>query len=277
MDITPRGFERASDKLTAEQLDRPIDDVVVPPKAEEVAPSESVPEKPIETTPEPVPEPVQPEPVVETEEDKVPKSRFLTMHQRAVEAEKALRAFEAERASQPQVVTPVADDEDLHKFYTETFGQTELAEKLYKNELSRLTSIEEKAAERAYQRLSQKEQVENELIDQRVASFDSAFEELAIAEGKQDFTDDEQVALLDIVEEYSPQDKDGKLIGEFLLPLDKAYEIYKLRHETSAQPKREERNKVASIVGAKTEGTPSASNDADWQPGFQGRWRDRIK
>jgi len=270
MEITTRGFEKAADKLTAEQLDRPVDEVVAPPKeAEVVAPTESVPETPIQTEPE--------TPVVEeSEEEKVPKSRFLTMHQRAVEAEKALRAFEAERAERPEPV-PVSDDADLKRFYVETFGDTELSEKLYQNELARLNSIEEKAAERAYERLSQREQVEAELIDERVASFDSAFEELAIAEGKTDFSDEEQVAMLDIVESYSPKDRDGKLIGDYLLPLDKAYEIYKLNNEPVVQAKKQERNAVAALQGARSEGSPSNTADADWQPGQNRRWWNKTK
>src|SRR5665213_17110 len=91
--ITGRGFEKASSKLTSEQLDRPIDEVVAP--SEEVAPSESVPETPVETVSEP--EVSTPEP----EEEKVPKSRFLTMAKRAIETEKAARAYVAERESRP--------------------------------------------------------------------------------------------------------------------------------------------------------------------------------
>ena len=260
--ITPQGFEKASDKLTAEQLDKPVDEVVAEPAAE------SVPEEAIKTEPEA--EQATPDKPVE-EEEKVPKSRFLTMHQRAVEAEKALRAFEAERASQPVQREPIADDESLKKFYVDTFGEGELTENLYQNELARLSSIEEKAAERAYERLSQREAQDAELIDQRVQSFDRAFEELSVVEGK-DFTDDEQVAMLDIVEEYSPKDAQGKLIGEFLLPLDKAYEIYQLQSQPKVEAKKTERNAVAALSGARSEGTPSGTSDADWQPGQDRRW-----
>lgn len=264
MDITPKGFERASDKLTQEQLDKPVDEVVAEPSAESVPEEAIVPEVTVEEAKAPEPEP---------EEEKVPKSRFLTMHQRAVEAEKALRAFEAERANHVEEA-PQATDEDLKKFYVETFGDGELAQKLYQNELARLTSIEEKAADRAYERLTNKEKENEALIEERVKSFDSAFEELSVVEGKE-FTDDEQVALLDIVEEYSPKDKDGNLLGDFLLPLDKAHEIYKLKHETSTSVKKAERNAVAALQGTKSDGTPVTGNDADWQPGW-GQWRNKL-
>ena len=260
------------DKLTPEHLDSPLDEVVAPkeePKAEVVAPTESVPEKPIEATPAVADK--QPE-----EEEKVPKSRFLTMHQRAVEAEKALRQFEAERANQPVHQEPIPDDEELRKHYVDLFGENEITEKIYRAELARMNSIEEKAAERAYERLSQREQVEQETINQRVESFDHAFEELAIAEGKTDFTDEEQVAILDIVEKYSPKDNNGKLIGDYLMPLDNAYEIYKLNSEPAIQAKKVERNAVAALQGARSEGTPSNSSDAEWRPGQDRRWWNKV-
>ena len=260
--ITPIGYEKASSKLTNEQLDKPLDEVVAE------APAESVPETPIKVESSKVSK-------TEPDEEKVPKSRFLTMHQRAVEAEKALRQFEAERESRPEPVYEVDDDEELKKFYTTTFGETELADKLYQNEIKRLQTIEERASERAYERMSAREQEDLQLIDRRVESMDSAFEELGIVEGK-DFTDDEQVAMLDIVEKYSPKDKNGKIPEEYLLPLDQAYEIYQLQQE-QAKPNRSARNAVAALSGSRSEGAPGTTSDADWNPRDQRRWWDKTK
>lgn len=266
--ITPQGFEKASDKLSAEHLDRPVDEVVEDSPSSESVPemvvNESIPEAEAVNEPDPV------------DEEKVPKSRFLTMHQRAIEAEKALRQFEAERANAPEPVLSLTDDADLRNFYIETFGETEAAEKLYQNELARLNSIEEKAAERAFQRFSKMGEEQEKVINERVKSFDRAFEELGVVEGKE-FTDNEQVAMLNIVEEYSPKDAQGQLIGEFLLPLDRAYEIYKLKSTPIVEAKRTERNKVASLQGGGSEGSPSNSTDADWQPGQDRRWWNKVK
>ena len=143
-------------------------------------------------------------------------------------------------------------------------------------ELARLSSIEERAAERAFERFSRMGKEQEEVINQRVASFDSAFEELSVLEGKE-FSDDEQVALLDIVEEYSPKNAQGQLIGEYLLPLDKAYEIFKVKHEPVIAAKKTERNAVAALSGARSEGTPSVSSDADWNPGQDRRWWNKVK
>jgi len=260
------GFEKAVAKLTNEQLDRPIDEVVSP-KAEVEEPTESVPESPVETE-------VEEAPAEPTEEDKVPKSRFLTMHQRAIEAEKALRQFEAERENAPEPARAVADDADLKKFYVETFGDTPLSDKLYQAELARLSAIEERATNRAYERLTEREQIEAQTIDRRVESMDSAFEELSIVTGKE-LTDDEQVAILDIVEKYSPKDKNGKIPEEYLMSLDDAYEIYQIQAETS-KPSRKERNAVAALSGTRSQGTPEPTSDSDWRPGQRGRWEKKL-
>lgn len=267
MEISSQGFEKAADKLTAEQLDRPVDEVV-----------EEIPAVVIETPVEQAPEAVVETPVVETpaeEETKVPRSRFLTMHQRAIEAEKALRQFEAEHTTQSVQAPALSDDEDLRRLYVESFGEGELTERLYKNELARLTLIEEKAADRAFKRFSEMGQQEEQVINDRVASFDRAFEELGVEEDHE-FTDDEQVALLDIVEAYSPKDAEGKLLGDYLMPLDKAYEIYQLQQAPVSQAKKNERNQVASLTGAHSQGTPASGSDAEWQPGQGRRWWNKV-
>jgi len=291
MEITPQGFEREMDKLTPEQLDAPVDAVEAEPTAESV-PEEAAEQKPEEhkeseeeseeepeevtETPDEEAEATEEESEEEPEEERVPKSRFLTMHQRAVEAERALRQFEAESANRSEEPKkPLPDDADLKKYYVEMFGEGELTDKLYEAELARLASIEEKAAERAFERLSQREQQEQELIEKRVDSFDFAFEELSAMEGKE-FSDDEQVALLDIVEKYSPKDESGKLIGEYLMPLDQAYEIYQVQNAPKVQAKRAERNKVAALSGARSEGKVTADSDEDWDPRAQRRWWDKV-
>ena len=73
------------------------------------------------------------------------------------------------------------------------------------------------------------------------------------------------------------KDKDGKLIGDFLMPLDKAYEIHKLRAEPIVQAKKTERNAVAALSGTPSEGGATMSNDADWQPGQDRRWWNKVK
>lgn len=272
IEITPKGFQREADKLTAEQLDAPIDEVVGEPTPESVPEAATEPEPKEEPTPAEEQAQENPEP----EEEKVPKSRFRTVHQRAVEAEKRLRQLEAELEEREEPEEPIADDETIRKHYVDIFGENELTDKLYKAELSRLRSLEERAAERAFERLSQREEQEQQVIEQRVESFDQAFEELSALEGK-DFTDDEQVGILDIVDEFSPKDERGRIYADYLMPLDKAYEIYQMRTAPKAQAKKQERNAVAALTNARSEGTPTGSSDADWQPNQDRRWWNKVQ
>jgi len=266
VNISPRGFKKAANELTEEHLNTPIDDVA---KAPELA-VESSPKPEVEPTVESTPTEITEE--VEVEEAKVPKSRFLTMHTRAIEAERRIREIEAERSQ--QVETPESEPEiaELPDYWVEMFGDSDASLKAFQAEQKRLSTIEDRAAERAFQRWEGREKEEAARAEEIVQSFDQAFEELGIVTDKE-FTDDEQVAILDIVEEYSPKDADGKMLREYLLPLDKAYEIYSVRNEAKTSAKREARSQVASLTGARSEGSPSNGTGQAWQPG---QWRNKV-
>lgn len=265
--ISPRGFKKAASDLTPEQLNKPIDDVATPVVVEPA--TESSPALEVETA---APTPTVTTEEVEVEEAKVPKSRFLTMHSRAVEAEKALLALQAERSQQTVEAQTEPETHELPDYWIEMFGDSEASQRAFVAEQQRLSTIEDKAAERAYQRLENREKDEEARTQEIIESFDSAFEELGIVTDKE-FTDDEQVAILDIVEQYSPKDKEGKLLRDFLLPLDKAYEIYSVRTDAKTAEKKAARSQVASLTGARSEGSPTGSNTQSWQPG---QWRTKV-
>lgn len=249
--------------MTSEELDKPIDAVVQKTPEPAVAPA-------VEPEAEIVPEAAE-APVEVVEEAKVPKSRFLTMHSRAIEAEKLLAQERAERSQVPEA--PHAPEPlQLPDYWIEMFGDSDASMKAFEAEQARLAAIEEKAAERAFERLNSREKEEEARTKEIVDSFDQAFEELGIVQDHE-FTDDEQVAILDIVEEFSPKDKDGKLQRDFLLPLDKAYDIYSVRNEAKGSGKRAARDQVAALTGARAEGSTSASPNTAWQPG---QWRNKI-
>lgn len=270
INITPKGFKLASSEFTAEQLDKPIGTYAPAGATEQAVESDPNPE--IKQEESAASSPAENTVVEEVEEAKVPKSRFLTMHSRAIDAEKRLREMEAERTYQPAEPSQEHQKTELPDHWVEMFGDSDASKKAYTAEQERLSAIEEKAAERAYQRLEGREKEEEARTAEIVESFDQAFEELEILSDKQ-FTDDEQVAILDIVEQYSPKDKDGKLLRDFLLPLDKAYEIYSVRTDAKTAEKKAARSQVASLTGARSEGSPTGSSTQAWQPG---QWRNKI-
>lgn len=263
VNISPQGFEKVRNGMTSEDLDKPVDVVV-----------EETPELPVAPTAEVVPEVADsaPAPVVEEEEAKVPKSRFLTMHSRAIEAEKLLAQERAERASQPTEAVQPVETAELPAYWVEMFGDSDASVQAFQAEQARLSAIEDKAAERAFEKLSNREKEEENRTKEIVDSFNQGFEELGIIQDHE-FTDDEQVAILDIVEQYSPKDKNGNLVREFLLPLDKAYEIYSVRNDAKTTVSRQARNAVATLTGARAEGSSDGSAAVAWQPG---QWRNKV-
>lgn len=262
INITPQGFQKVTSGMSSEELDKPVDAVVETTPEPAVAPA-------AEPKAEIVPEAASTE---EVEEAKVPKSRFLTMHSRAIEAEKLLAQERAERAQQTAEPAHAAVPTELPNYWIEMFGDSEASVQAFEAEQARLAAIEEKAADRAFERLTSREKEEEARTQEIVQSFDKAFEELGIGQDHE-FTDEEQVAILDVVEELSPKDKDGKLLREFLLPLDKAYEIYSVRNEAKSSGKRAARDSVAGLTGARSEGSASTPSAAPWQPG---QWRNKV-
>lgn len=262
VNISPQGFQKARDAIASTDLDKPIDQVVV----------ETTPEPAEAPTAQPEIENAEPETPIVEEEARVPKSRFLTMHSRAVEAEKLLAQERAERAQQTYEAPQTAVATELPDYWVEMFGDSDASMKAFEAEQARLSTIEEKAAERAFERLSNREKEEAARTQEIVSSFDQAFEELGIVQDHE-FTDDEQVAILDIVEQYSPKDKDGNLVRDFLLPLDKAYDIYSVRSEAKTSATRQARGAVAALTGARSEGSSGGSAQGQWQPG---QWRNKV-
>jgi hypothetical protein len=70
----------------------------------------------------------------------------------------------------------------------------------------------------------EKQEKENvEIIDERLRYLGT------LVVGK-DLTEEEQMAILDIVDEYTPKDKDGNYLCS-LLPFDYAWEIYQIKNK----------------------------------------------
>jgi len=273
MDITPKGYERKMDTLSADQLDKPIDQYVE--KTEESV--EETPAPVVEATAENIEESVE-SPTEEVEEERVPKSRFLTMHQRAKQAEEEKEALEARIAALEQAKPVPTQQEaavELPDYWVELYGDSEASAKAYDAELKRISTIEEKAAERAYERLRSQSE-EKERIEKELASrFDNEFKDLSDVEGRT-LTEDEQTQILEIVEEYSPKDAQGKIIREYITPIAKAYEVWTLRKDAASAVRKQARSKVTSLTSAKTEGQPSGDNSSEFIPGRRGQWESKL-
>ncbi|MDR3642873.1 MAG: hypothetical protein P4L74_04575 [Candidatus Doudnabacteria bacterium] len=69
---------------------------------------------------------------------------------------------------------------------------------------------------------------EDQRIEGNIGIIDEQFLELEEIVGRE-LTEEEQSAILDIVDEYTPKDKDGNYLCS-LLPFDYAWEIYEVKN-----------------------------------------------
>ncbi len=240
-----------------------------------------------ETVVEPVVEeqkPKEQEPVASEEETKVPYSRFKKYHDAAKEAEKeaaywreqAEQRREYNRPSEPQVDL----QDEAYKLWIENYGDNEASHKAWKNQLKITQTLEERAIARAEERA--KETYRNERYEEaarteeNVDVLDDRLEDLSAVVGR-DLSEKEQLALLEIVDDYTPKDREGNYLGE-IMPFEKAWRIYELEQQASKAPKVQARNQVASLSGSQSQGDPSnvAEANKNFNPLDWNAWRKRI-
>lgn len=266
MEITPKGFEQKRDSISQAELDAPVDAYVPKEEVEETVTEEIVEEPVVEEDPEPE--------VIE--EEKVPKSRLLTVLEKKRVAEESVSALEARLAVLEQGHKATEESEiDLPSEWIGMYGDSDESKNFYKNYLNQLSTIEEKAAERAIERMQSKAK-ESEQIETEIAtSLNTQFEELAEIEGKE-IPEEDQVAILEIVEEYSPKDADGKIVKEYMTSVSKAHGIWKLKKEAALVSRRKARSQAVVLTSTKTEGETSANNSAEFVPGKRGQWETKL-
>lgn len=210
------------------------------------------------------------ESVVE-EKNRVPYSRFEKVYQSAQEAREEAERYrqEAESLRQSQTQT----QEELPDYWVELFGDSPAAQKAYKAEQKRMAEIEMRAEQRALETIEQRQYQEQSKIATNLDTIDNRLDALADALGR-DLSENEQIAILDIIDDYTPKDSSGKYAGE-LLPFDKAYEIYEMKQSQASAQTRRSRDNVASISGSKSQG--ETQPERNFSSGNWGSWRNRLK
>lgn len=229
-------------------------------------------------------------PATSEEESKVPYSRFKKFHERAIAAEQAAAVAEENyqrvlRERGEQSSSSHSDDSGADQppgWWIENYGDTEATRKAWKNQYKHeqelIERAETRAEERAIARLQENQQYETQRVSENIETIDDNLEDLSALVGR-DLTEAEQSGVLDIVDEFTPKDRDGNYLGS-ILPFDKAWEVYEMRGKTQGAGRREERNRVASLSGDSGSGEPTsaqAEQDKNFVPGKWGSWRDKLK
>lgn len=207
------------------------------------------------------------------DDSKVPYRRFKKFHDRALEAEQEAeywknKALESRTAQEPnyqnyyqppapnQNVEPVFQGADWQRFQALFAGADENAVKdAYRLEVQRTAAIEERAVQRASDAFEQRSQNQRQEVRANREFLDTWTDDVSDLVGR-DLSDDEQVALLDIMDEFSPKNRDG--IIEAPLDPSQALRIFQMQNSGHSQ-RREARNAVASMSSVSSGGDTSVA------------------
>lgn len=227
-------------------------------------------------------------------ESAVPYRRFKKFHDLAKEAQEDAeywqrRALQLEQTPAPQqqngyqiplssTVEPVFSGPDWERFHALFAGADEEAVKsAYRMETQRMASVEQRAMERAISAFEERTNQQQEQMRSNVSQIDEGLEEAADILGRA-LTPDEEMALLDIQDEFSPKDRAGNILA--LMPVEKAVEIYQTRQTRTQSPRREARNAIAAMSSASAGGdTSGAQQPAERNSNFMPNlgWRANYK
>ena len=217
------------------------------------------------------PETHESETVVEEEPSRIPYSRFETMHERATRAEAELDFLRSQReVSAPE---PVQFNGDLPEKWTKLYGDNEASREAYglykagiKEEFT--TMRDELINEVRQQEYSREQEAEQTADDWATTMSDFA------AKNSRKFSDAEESAILDVMDELTPKDDRGMYVVTPISYLAQAVELHDLRNQKATFAKRDARKRTVAITGARSEGEPGDSqSDGHFRPGQWDSWR----
>lgn len=217
---------------------------------------EVVAEEKEETKPESeTPSPVGSE---EEEEQKVPYSRFKKKLDEATEYSTKVKYLEEQLEEMKKSSTSkTAESSEIPAEWVELYGDSETSRKAWNLQKQLDDKRQQNIVENAIKTLQEREQQAQESLVQNEEILETSLAELATKTGIKLTTAMEE-SILEIVDEFSPVDKNNKYIS--LFPFEKAYEIYKLRNQAKGKVTQDARKKVADITGNSTQGESSETS-----------------
>lgn len=244
--------------------------------SEKVPTEESLPKREEKRTADPIP-------AEDDGEQKVPYSRFKKNLDARMEAERMaedaedryqrlLNDREQERTRNVSQETSDSNEVKLPKVWVRLYGDSEASRDAYAYELQRQADVEQRIIET----VRNERESEIRIVNENENVIDSRIEDLSAQLGR-DLSEKEEVALLDIVDEYTPKDREGNYAGD-TIPFGKAWEIYEMKQAQQGSSSRRARSTAASLTSSRTEGEPGGSqkNDKDFDPRDWNAYKRRI-
>lgn len=211
--------------------------------------------------------------VNESEEQKVPYSRFKKKVDELNDFSERVNFLEQEleRMSTARTESTDTSDVDMPKEWQELYGDNEASKKAWAIQQRREEELMTRAELRAIERIKQQQVEEIQQVEDNETTIDENLSDLQEKVGRK-FTSKQEEEILGIVDEFSPVGDDGKYVS--LFPFEKAYEIYSLRNSQKGASTREARKNVAELAGNASDGEID-STDSNFKRGWDS-WREGI-
>ena len=210
-------------------------------------------------------------PETSAEENKVSYSRFSNINQRRKEAER--RAWELEREieelKQRREVRKDESDDIPAEWFELTGGDTPQSRKAYQILRNTLNPSEDKIRQLAEEAYYQAEVTESRRVSENERTIDDQLEDVSISLGR-DLSDDEEVALLEIMDEYSAKDEENNIYS--LFPAEKAWEIYEMQSGSRVSSRKMARDRAASMISSPSQGEPALQGRSKANKDFDPSW-----
>lgn len=207
-------------------------------------------------------------------DQKVPYSRFSKVYERATnaerEAEEARQRYqdllEQRQERRQDTIQEVDTSDPLWKAVEKLWGNTPEAKNVYLAELEKQQIMEERAERKAIESVRYQQETESRAVAQNEETIDGRLEGVASMLGR-DLTEPEELAILEIVDEYTPKGEDGNYLGD-TLPFDKAWEIYELKQGAASASGKKARSVATQATSSQSEGEPSGDSEKNkrWNP-----------
>ena len=201
------------------------------------------------------------------DEARIPYSRFESVHERAVRAEAELQLLKQQQAEANQ---SYEDTDDLPSSWVDLYGDSEESRLAYRKAQELDKQRADKILEQVKNNLESEKKQANSRVEQLNQRFDQAEQKL----GK-NFSEEELLGIMGIMEEFTPQDEQGNFLSELIDPV-KAYEIYEMRNKNTGNGRSQARKQVLKTInGGNSSGTSDTPDYLSETP-IRGEWRSKY-
>ena len=197
---------------------------------------------------------------LDEEEGKVRYSRFKSVNDRRIEAERLADQYRQEAEQlRSQRVEPKTETTDVPAWYLENYGDNANTRKAWANQAKHDEEVLERAEQRAREALRSERTYETSRTNENVEVIENNLDNLSDFVGR-DLTEKEQSRILDIVDDMTPKDEDGNYQGP-PIPFEKAWRIHELENQNANGSRIRSRNQAASQSGVRTEGEATINEE----------------